>query len=87
MVKFHLRKWFRKIVLKGVRSGNLEFTSSYEKSLRNVDAIFLCVGTPSKSNGEPNLNFLKSSLRSIGTPSKDVVIYIKSTVPVGTNHL
>ena len=76
-----------KIVLKGVRSGNLEFTSSYEKSLRNVDAIFLCVGTPSKSNGEPNLNFLKSSLRSIGEHlQKDVVIYIKSTVPVGTNH-
>ena len=52
-----------------------------------MDAIFLCVGTPSKSNGEPNLNFLKSSLRSIGEHlQKDVVIYIKSTVPVGTNH-
>ena len=80
-------KNLEKIVLKVVKSGNLEFSSSYKKSLKNTDAIFLCVGTPPKKNGEPDLRYLKSSLRSIGEfLDNNAVIYIKSTVPVGTNH-
>ena len=44
------------------------------------------MGTPPKSNGEPNLSFLENSLLSIAKYlCNDAVIFIKSTVPVGTN--
>ena len=74
------------IVSKCKKNGHLSFSSSYQNSLKDAEAIFLCVGTPPKSNGEPNLSFLKDSLNSITKYLRnDAVIFIKSTVPVGTN--
>ena len=65
---------------------NLSFTSSYQKALKNCEAIFLCVGTPPKKNGHPNLSFLNQSLESLAKNiNHPAIIFIKSTVPVGTN--
>tara|TARA_Y200000002_G_scaffold356502_1_gene338323 strand:- start:162 stop:1460 length:1299 start_codon:yes stop_codon:yes gene_type:complete len=76
----------KSIVSKCKKNGCLSFSSSYQESLKDAEAIFLCVGTPPKSNGEPNLSFLENSLRSIAKYlCNDAVIFIKSTVPVGTN--
>ena len=59
---------------------NLSFTSSYQKALKNCEAIFLCVGTP------PKKSFLNQSLESLAKNiNHPAIIFIKSTVPVGTN--
>ena len=77
----------KKIVLKAVKNKTLRFSNSYADSLNQVEAIFLCVGTPPKANGQPNLSYLKNSLTSIAKNLKnDVAVFIKSTVPVGTNE-
>jgi len=78
------------IVKKTQNSKKLEFSSSYSEGLSGTEAIFLCVGTPPKKNGDPDLSFLKKAIESINyglDPKNKTVIpvFIKSTVPVGTN--
>jgi UDPglucose 6-dehydrogenase len=74
------------IVKKQQKKNNLIFTSSYKSALEDCEAIFLCVGTPPKKNGSPNLSYLEQSLISISKDiNRSIVIFIKSTVPVGTN--
>ena len=77
-----------KIIKKAVKKKSLAFTSSYKSALKESKIIFLCIGTPPNANGSPNLKYLKESLLSISQNIKeneDLVIFIKSTVPVGTN--
>ncbi len=79
-------KGLKNIVLKAVKNKTLSFSKNYNQSLNQVEAIFLCVGTPPKVNGKPNLSYLKNSLTSIAENlENDVAIFVKSTVPVGTN--
>ena len=76
------------IIKKAVKKRSLTFTSSYKSALKESEVIFLCIGTPPNANGSPNLNYLKESLFAISLnikANKDLVIFIKSTVPVGTN--
>ena len=72
----------------------LNFTNSLEACLRFSDVYFICVGTPQKTNGRPNLEYIQSSIQSIiDYVDKQIQnkknlskkhIFIKSTVPPGT---
>ena len=78
------------IVKKAQKSNKLFFTSSYSIGLNGTEAIFLCVGTPPKKNGDPNLSYLKKAIEIINQEMDHknrtiIPIFIKSTVPVGTN--
>lgn len=75
------------LVYKSVSSKNLSFTTSYKQAFSNkVDSVFMCVGTPPNKNRSPDLTFLKKSIESIAKYSKgEIPIFIKSTVPAGTN--
>jgi len=57
-------------------------------SINNCDFIFITVGTPQKKNGEIDLSFIKTVVRSVGKiiskNKKKPVILIKSTVIPGT---
>ena len=67
-------------------SGNLCFYDSYEKILDSSEIAFVCVPTPSLSDGNANLAFVESAIESLAsklTPGSIVVI--KSTVPIGTS--
>ena len=65
----------------------IKFTSSYKKGLLNSEAIFVCVGTPAKKNGLPNLEYVSNVFISLAkNVENNSVIFIKSTVPVGTNR-
>ena len=66
---------------------NLEFSTSYER-IKDVDVIFLCVGTPQDKDGNADLRFIYSAVESIKRLLDDRyrVIVVKSTVPVGTNR-
>lgn len=64
---------------------HLIFTDQLTNDLRNIDIIFLSIGTPSKSNGEVDTNNLFQAVHYIGMKiAEPVVIINRSTVPPGT---
>lgn len=63
----------------------LSFTLAASEALADAEAVFVCVGTPARSNGEANLVAMESSAREIARYAPDGVVVIeKSTVPAGT---
>jgi UDPglucose 6-dehydrogenase len=66
----------------------LKFTTHAAEALANAEVIFIAVGTPSLSDGSPNLSYLKSAAQSIGIhiEAPYVVIVNKSTVPIGSGN-
>ncbi|MFA9464123.1 MAG: UDP-glucose/GDP-mannose dehydrogenase family protein [Velocimicrobium sp.] len=75
------------LLKKNLESGNLDFTTDYKKAYRDVDAILIGVGTPEKEDGSANLEHLYRVCEQIATSiTKDCLVVIKSTVPIGTNE-
>lgn len=74
------------LVKRNVLAGRLKFTLDYQEAVVASDIIFICVGTPSKENGEADLANVYAAAESI---AKNMVGYkvvvTKSTVPPGTN--
>src|SRR3954447_13429177 len=48
-----------------VRNGGLRFTSDTADGLQGADVIFLCVGTPTGPDGQPDLSQVESAARSL----------------------
>lgn len=67
-------------------AGNLHFTTELVAALKEADAAFIAVGTPSReSDGHADLSYIYAAAKSIAEKaSKPLVIINKSTVPVGT---
>ncbi|HZP62796.1 MAG TPA: UDP-glucose/GDP-mannose dehydrogenase family protein [Terriglobales bacterium] len=58
-----------------------------EKSIREATVLFLCVGTPQKSNGEANLAQVEAAARTIAQNLNGYKLIVeKSTVPAITAH-
>lgn len=69
-------------------AGFLDLTSDYVSGLANSEIVFICVGTPSSNNGEPDLKWVRSAAERIGQAADgDLIVVNKSTVPVGTAAL
>ncbi|WP_108669013.1 UDP-glucose dehydrogenase family protein [Peribacillus acanthi] len=65
----------------------LYFTTSHEEALVEADVVYIAVETPEKEDGSVNLTFIERAVEQIANYiSNDVVVVIKSTVPVGTNQ-
>jgi UDPglucose 6-dehydrogenase len=73
------------IVRRNNEAGRLEFTTSYDKALRNVEFVFIAVGTPSGSEGEADLTHVTQAAEGVARRLTDPIIIVnKSTVPIGT---
>jgi UDPglucose 6-dehydrogenase len=73
------------LVARNVQAGRLAFTTSYAEALKGSEFVFIAVGTPSKTNGRADLQYVAAAARSIAKNMKDPLIIInKSTVPIGT---
>ena len=73
------------LVERNVRSGRLQFTTSYVEALRSAEFVFIAVGTPSGVDGEADLQHVQAVAQSIARAmDHPLVIVNKSTVPVGT---
>jgi len=76
-----------KLIKKGLQTKKLQFTTSYSQALKNVDVVFICVGTPSKKDGSYDSKFVYASAGSIAENLQNhAVIAIKSTVPPSTTN-
>ena len=64
----------------------LTYTTDYKMAYKDADVIFIGVGTPERIDGSANLDYVKTVVRQIAeSVEKDVVVVVKSTVPIGTN--
>lgn len=69
-----------------IKKGRIFFTSDYESAYSDADAIFIAVGTPERSDGSANLDYILKVARQISESVKnDTLVVVKSTVPIGTN--
>ncbi len=64
----------------------IEFTTDLAKNIKNADAVFIAVGTPTgRVEGEADLQYVFAVAEELADIiSDDTVIVTKSTVPVGT---
>lgn len=64
----------------------LVYTTDYKKAYSNADVIFIGVGTPERSDGSANLDYVFMVCDNIAESlTHDCVVVVKSTVPIGTN--
>ncbi len=64
---------------------NLTFTTSIQEAIKDAQVIFICVGTPPKADGAPDLSFMEKVIEDIGTNLKHYAVIVeKSTVPIQT---
>ncbi|MBI2995644.1 MAG: UDP-glucose/GDP-mannose dehydrogenase family protein [Candidatus Melainabacteria bacterium] len=76
----------RELVTKNNSEGRLIFTENFNEEVDKVKLIFLAVGTPSNSDGTPDLSAVYGSLNSLMPFIKSYKIFVlKSTVPIGTS--
>ncbi len=75
----------KELVERNVGARRLSFTTSYAEALDGTEFAFIAVGTPSKVDGEADLQHVAASARSIAENMRAPLIIVnKSTVPVGT---
>lgn len=74
------------LVLKNYKNKSLKFSTDLKDSVLKSDIVFICVGTPTKKNGNAaDLTQIYNVAKEIRTSiSKFKVIITKSTVPVTT---
>jgi UDPglucose 6-dehydrogenase len=74
------------LVAQNVRAGRLAFTTETAQAVREADAVFIAVGTPSRrGDGHADLSYVYAAAEEIAQVMNGfTVIVTKSTVPVGT---
>ena len=67
------------------KAGRISYTLDAGKAIRAGEAIFICVGTPPKENGEADLSAIDHVARQIAEEAESSKLVIeKSTVPART---
>ena len=68
------------------KEGRLDFTTDYASAYKNADIVFIGVGTPERADGSANLDYVFGVCKQIAeNVTKDCLVVVKSTVPIGTN--
>ena len=64
----------------------LEFSSDLRTSIQGCAAVFIAVGTPPNEDGSADLSYVLKVAEDVARlTTQDLVVVLKSTVPVGTN--
>ncbi len=76
------------MVRRNVAAERLAFTTDYAEGVESSDFVFIAVGTPSGSEGEADLSYVKDAAMQIAQNLQhDAIIINKSTVPIGTGDM
>ena len=75
------------LMAKNVEAGRLTFTLDLAEAIKDADAVFIAVGTPTRrGDGHADLTYVMAAAEEIAKAADHyMVIVTKSTVPVGTN--
>lgn len=75
-----------KLLQRNIVSRRLFFTTSSAEAFQDAEVIVIAVGTPQGENGATNLSYVEQAVMSIAkNVDHDVIVVMKSTVPVGIN--
>lgn len=75
------------VVARGLESGRLRFSTSYDDAVAHAAVVFIAVGTPSDEDGSADLSHVLGAARELGRRmARDTLVIVKSTVPVGTSE-
>jgi len=76
------------LLKQGIETGRLRGTTDVAAAIRDTELSMLCVGTPSKKNGDLELDYIESVCREIGFVLRDKkerhTVVVRSTVLPGT---
>lgn len=76
------------LLQQGVKTGRLRGTTDVAGAIRDTQVSFICVGTPSKKNGDLSLDYIEGVCREIGFALRDKAerhtVVVRSTVLPGT---
>lgn len=74
------------LVEKNVKDGRLSFSGDLTEAVKDCDAVFIAVGTPSRrGDSHADLSYVYAASEEIADAiNKPTVVVTKSTVPVGT---
>src|SRR3979490_1423361 len=74
------------LVMRNLGDGRLTFTTALAEAVRDAEAVFIAVGTPSRrGDGHADLTYVYTASREIAAAIDGFTVVItKSTVPVGT---
>lgn len=76
-----------KIMKKNIEQGHIHFTIDYHEAIPEAEVVYIAVGTPENKDGTANLDYIVQAAMQIAKHmTGDIVIAMKSTVPVGTNE-
>ncbi|MFI3200448.1 MAG: UDP-glucose/GDP-mannose dehydrogenase family protein [Eubacteriales bacterium] len=68
------------------KEGRLHYTTDYQSAYAEADVIFIGVGTPEKEDGSADLHYIATVSKQVAESiTRDCVVVVKSTVPIGTN--
>ncbi len=71
---------------RNMSENRLTFTTNHCEAFNDAEVIYLAVGTPQNRDGSANLDYIFQAAREIGEHvSGEIIVVVKSTVPVGTN--
>jgi len=83
-----IEKDIGEIIERQVAAGRLSATTEAAVAVRQTDLFLICVGTPSRSNGDIELKYVRRVCQEIGTALRDhqgaPVVVIRSTMLPGT---
>lgn len=78
----------QEIIRENLQKERIIFTTDYDEGIDGSEVIFIAVGTPSKPNGEADLQYVEMAAKEIAHHlEQDAIIVNKSTVPVGTGDI
>lgn len=76
------------LLTEALQTGLLSATTSVSEVISNAEVLLICVGTPSNSNGEVNLDFIYNTSFEIANEikrlGKEITILYRSTIPPNT---
>lgn len=75
------------LMQKNYKLGRINYTTNYKDAYKDADVIMIAVGTPERKDGSANLDYIKKVAKQVSeSVTKDTLVVIKSTVPIGTNY-
>ncbi len=75
------------IISRNVNNGRLYFSSDISLSIKESEVIIIAVGTPQSENGDADMQYVFSVIKSITENLNSYkIICTKSTVPIGTGN-
>jgi UDPglucose 6-dehydrogenase len=88
------KAWFyepqlQELMTEALAGGRLRFTSDKAEAVGHGEIIFICVGTPSRDDGSPNLRLVEAVARDVARHlpvGQFRLVCEKSTVPVQTGQ-